>query len=180
MKRSERAGSTKPDNREALDARLRRGEIPEGWMPAVEGCDPSTLLITMWAGRLSRRVDAFYQEALRSSRLKYSDYAVLSLLRFSGGMSPKQLNAYLAITSGGLTKTIQRLEKRKLVRRQPNPQDGRGTLMFLTKKGERLIIQLLSEDVEAHERLLGELSSADRKRIAVALRDLLDVFERKK
>ena len=178
MKRSEIGGSAKPGDLEALEAGLRRGEIPQGWMPAVEGCDPSTLLITMWAGRLSRRVDAFYQEALRSGRLKYSDYAVLSLLRFSGGMSPKRLNAYLAITSGGLTKTIQRLEKRKLVRRQPDPQDGRGTLMFLTKKGERLIVQLLSEDVEAHERLLGELSSADRKRIAVALRELLDVCER--
>jgi DNA-binding MarR family transcriptional regulator len=168
----------KVDELEALENRLRGGEVPKAWMPAVAGCDPNTLLIIMWAGRLSRRVDAFYQDALRESELKYSDYAVLTLLRFSGAMSPKQLNAYLAITSGGLTKTIQRLEKKALVAREADPDDGRGTLISLTKKGERLVIKLYSADVEAHEDLLSDLSSAERKRIAVALRDLLDVFER--
>ena len=54
----------KVDDLEALENRLRRGEVPKAWMPAVGGCDPNTLLIIMWAGRLSRRVDAFYQEAL--------------------------------------------------------------------------------------------------------------------
>jgi DNA-binding MarR family transcriptional regulator len=167
----------KVDDLEALEDRLRGGEVPPAWMPAVEGADPNTLLIIMWAGRLSRRVDAFYQEALRDSELKYSDYAVLSLLHFSGAMSPKQLNSYLAITSGGLSKTIQRLEKKKLVQREADPVDGRGTVISLTKAGERLVVRLLAEDVEAHEALLGDRSSAERKRIAVALRDLLDAFE---
>jgi DNA-binding MarR family transcriptional regulator len=167
----------KVDDLEALENRLRRGDVPTDWMPAVGGCDPNTLLIIMWAGRLSRRVDALYQEALRDSELKYSDYAVLTLLRFSGAMSPKQLNAYLAITSGGLTKTIQRLEKKEFVEREADPDDGRGTLISLTKTGERLVIRLFAEDVEAHEDLLKNHSSAERKRIAKALRDLLDAFE---
>jgi DNA-binding MarR family transcriptional regulator len=169
--------SVKMDDIETIESRLRSGEVPKAWMPAIDQCDPSTLLIIMWAGRLSRRVDAFYQEALRSSDLKYSDYAVLSLLRFSGPMSPKQLNAYLAITSGGLTKTIQRMEKKGLVARNENPDDGRGTLISLTRAGERLVIRLFAEDVEAHEDLLSDLSGTQRKRIAVALRDLLDAFE---
>jgi DNA-binding MarR family transcriptional regulator len=169
--------SMKLDDIETLENRLRGGEVPKAWMPSKEGGDPNTLLIIMWAGRLSRRVDAFYQEALRSSDLKYSDYAVLSLLRFSGPMSPKELNAYLAITSGGLTKTIQRLERKGLVAREEDPDDGRGTVISLTKVGERLIIRLFAEDVEAHEDLLSDLSVAQRKRIVVALRDLLDAFE---
>jgi len=167
----------KPDGLEKLEGRLRRGEIPEGWLPAFDDYDPSTILIIMWAGRLSRRVDAFYQEALRADGLKYSDYAVLSLLRFSGALSPKQLNARLAITSGGLTKTIQRLEKRQLVGRRPDPADGRGTLLSITKKGERTVTRLFDQDVEAHEELLAGVSGAGRKRIASALRELLDAFE---
>ncbi len=172
--------TTKMDDLDTLENRLRRGDVPKAWMPAIEGCDPNTLLIIMWAGRLSRRVDAFYQEALRGSELKYSDYAVLSLLRFSGAKSPKQLNAYLAITSGGLTKTIQRLEKKGLVARKADPDDGRGTLISLTKTGERLVMRLFVEDVEAHEDFLSDLSSAERKRIAVALRELLDALERRR
>jgi DNA-binding MarR family transcriptional regulator len=122
-------------------------------------------------------VDAFYQRVLRPHRLQYSDYALLSLLRFSGSMSPKQLNRYLAITSGGLTKSIDRLEKGRLVRRTPDPDDGRGTLVVLAKQGERLVERVLGADLEAHEQLFQGLSGLDRKRIAGALRELLDAFE---
>jgi DNA-binding MarR family transcriptional regulator len=167
----------KADDLESLDQQLRRGAVPEDWLSDLEESEPSTALIILWAGRLSRRVDAFYQEALRSHGLKYSDYAVLSLLRFSGAMSPTRLNRYLAITSGGLTKTIQRLEKKQLLGRMPDPEDGRGTLVSLTKKGERTVTRIFNEDVKAHEVLLRDFSSADRKRIVSALRDLLDAFE---
>ena len=160
-----------------LEARLRRGEVPVSWRPALAGTDPATALIMMWAGRLSRRVEAFYQRLLRPHGLQYSDYALLSLLRFSGSMSPKNLNGYLAITSGGLTKSIDRLEAGELVRRTPDPDDGRGTLVVLTKKGERLVGQVFDADVQAHEHLFRGLSGSDRKRIAGALRELLDAFE---
>ncbi len=162
---------------EKLEAKLRSGEVPEAWVGSLDGVDPSTLLIIMWAGRLSRRVDVFYQELLRQYGLTYSDYAVLSLLRFSGGMSPKGLNGYLAITSGGLTKTIQRLESEKLVRRAPDPEDGRGTVISLSKKGEQLVARIFAEDIRSHEELFQEISPNDRKRIASSLRELLDVFE---
>ena len=160
-----------------LDARLRRGEIPVSWRPTLAGADPATVLIMMWAGRLSRRVEAFYQQVLRPHGLQYSDYALLSLLRFSGPMSPKNLNRTLAITSGGLTKSIDRLEAGLLVRRTPDPDDGRGRLVVLTKKGERLVGQVFGADVQAHERLFHGLSGSDRKRIAGVLRELLDAFE---
>jgi DNA-binding MarR family transcriptional regulator len=93
-------------------------------------------------------------------------------------MTPKRLNLHLAITSGGLTKSIQRLEEKQLVRRESVPEDGRGTLVSLTKKGERLVARILAEDVGALDALLGDRSSADRRRIASALRDLLDAYER--
>lgn len=160
-----------------LEARLRRGEIPVSWRPALTGADPATVLIMMWVGRLSRRVEAFYQQVLRPHGLQYSDYALLSLLRLAGSMSPKNLNRYLAITSGGLTKSIDRLEVGRLVRRTPDPDDGRGTLVVLTKKGERLVARVFGADIQAHEDLFRELSGSDRKRIAGALRELLDAFE---
>jgi DNA-binding MarR family transcriptional regulator len=167
----------KADDLGSLEQLLRRGEVPQAWLPALEGVDPSVILIILWAGRLSRRVDAFYQQALRSDGLQYSDYAVMFLLRFSGAMSPTRLNAYLAITSGGLTKTIQRLERQKLVRRRPDPEDGRATIVSLTRKGERTATRIFVEDVKAHEGLLADFSRADRMRVASSLRDLLDAFE---
>ncbi len=162
---------------EKLEKQLREGEVPAGLAGAVDSVDPSTILIILWAGRLSRRVDAFYQEALRPYALQYSDYAVMSILRFSGAMSPKQLNSFLVITSGGLTKTLQRLEKKKMLVRRADPEDGRGTLLSLSKVGEYMVDKLFVEDVRAHEQMLSKLSATNRQRIAKALRELLDVFE---
>jgi DNA-binding MarR family transcriptional regulator len=166
-----------PEELAKFDARLRRGEIPASWRTALAGADPTTVLVMMWAGRLSRRVEVFYQKVLRPHGLQYFDYALLSLLRFSGPMSPKNLNRSLAITSGGLTKSIDRLEAGRLVRRTPDPDDGRGRLVVLTMKGERLVGRVFGADVRAHEHLFRGLSGSDRKRIAVALRELLDAFE---
>jgi DNA-binding MarR family transcriptional regulator len=162
---------------EKLEARLRRGAIPRAWRPLLSGADPATVLIMMWAGRLSRRVEAFYQGVLRPYGLRYPDYAVLSILRFSGPMSPKNLNRSLAITSGGLTKSIDRLEAAGRVRRGRDPEDGRGTLVALTKKGERTIAEIFDDDLGAHEDLFRDLTAAGRRRIAGALRELLDAFE---
>jgi len=98
----------------SLDQQLRRGEVPDGWLPALEDVDPSTVLIIIWAGRLSRRVDAFYHEALRSYGLRYSDYAVLSLLRFSGAMSgPERWAGYTGLThEAGEAHRHARLQRR--------------------------------------------------------------------
>jgi DNA-binding MarR family transcriptional regulator len=160
-----------------LEARLRQGEIPASWRSALRGADPATVLIMIWAWRLSRRVEAFYQQLLRPHGLQYSDYVVLSLLRFFGSLSPKNLNRHLAITSGGLTKSVDRLEMARLVRRTPDPEDGRGTLVRLTKKGERAVAQAFDLDAQAHEHLFEGLSQSDRRRLASALRELLDLFE---
>jgi len=162
---------------EKLDAQLRAGEVPECWRSLLGGEHPSILLIMMWAGRLGRRVEAFYQQVLRPYGLQYSDYALLSMLRFSGPMSPKQLNAFLAITPGGLTKSIDRLERGKLARRSADPADGRGTLVALTRKGERTFGEAFGDDLEAHRELFQDLRVSDQKQIATALRELLDAFE---
>ena len=161
-----------------LDTDLRKGEVPGDLFSGIDVADPATILIIMWAGRLSRRVEAFYQERLRVYDLHYSDYSVLTLLLFSGAMSPKQINSYLAITSGGLTKSIQRLEKAGMLKREADPNDGRGTRLSLTKQGDKIVTKIFQEDVNTHEGLFQGISSSKRKRIAGSLRDLLDVFER--
>jgi DNA-binding MarR family transcriptional regulator len=69
------------------------------------------------------------------------------------------------------------MEEAGFVRRAPDPEDGRGTLVSLTKKGERYLEPVFKENIEAHEEIFHDLSKADRERIATALRDLLDAFE---
>ena len=160
-----------------LDTFLRVGRVPEAWEPLVEAADPATLLIMIWEGPLARRVETFYQHLLRPHGLQYSDYALLCLLRLGGPLSPKNLNRYLGITAGGVTKSIDRLEAGDFVHRAPDPEDGRSTRVLLTRKGEATVAKVFGSDLEAHEALFRGLDGEARRRIAAALRELLDAFE---
>jgi DNA-binding MarR family transcriptional regulator len=169
--------SAKPTDHLKLDAHLRAGEVPEDWDLPLGASDPGTLLIMMWAGRLGRRVEAYYQQLLRRHGLQYSDYTLLFMLRLAGPLSPKNLNRYLAITPGGLTKSIDRLEAGGWVRRAQDPEDGRSTRIVMTTKGEGLLTTLFARDLDAHETVFARLDGKARRRIARALRELLDAFE---
>ncbi len=70
-----------------------------------------------------------------------SEYAGLQhLAHSSDGLTPGQLGSRLAITSGSITKLIDRLEARRLARRIRHPHgDRRSLTVIATQKGKDLI-----------------------------------------
>lgn len=79
------------------------------------------------------------EDALRPYGLTFSRYEVLMLLLFSrrGRLPLGKIGARLQVHAASVTNAIDRLEADGLVRRQPNPIDGRGTLAELTVHGRR-------------------------------------------
>lgn len=71
--------------------------------------------------------------------LKTSQFGVLNhLVRLGGEWSPLRLAKAFQVTKGAMTNTIQRLEKRGLVRVMADPEDGRGKLIAITAKGRSM------------------------------------------
>jgi DNA-binding MarR family transcriptional regulator len=58
------------------------------------------------------------------------------------------------ITSGGLTKRLDRLEHAALISRHPDPDDRRGTLVRLTTEGREVIDDALTTLLEAENDLV--------------------------
>jgi len=76
-----------------------------------------------------------------------------------------------------MTNRIDRLEQRTLVRRRPDPSDGRGVLVGLTEDGRELVDTAM-EDLLARERsLLASLDAGDAETLADALRRLVAPFD---
>ncbi len=73
------------------------------------------------------------------------------------------------VTSGAVSKRVDRLEARGLVERRPSPSDGRSRTVVLTPRGRRLIDAAMDDHVANEARLLAGLDPAERS----ALRDLL-------
>src|SRR6201998_1310877 len=77
------------------------------------------------------------QQLQRDSKLKMVEYQVLAMLSESPGRT-KVMSALAQVTNASLSRLshlVDRLEKRALVRREPDPSDGRFTNAILTELG---------------------------------------------
>ena len=78
---------------------------------------------------------------LRPYGLTFARYEALVLLGFSrtGALPLRVIGERLMVHPTSVTNTIDRLERDRLVRRRPNPRDGRGTLAEITPSGREVM-----------------------------------------
>lgn len=121
----------------ALDpiAEARRQWTAHGWTDAAAGMTVVTSIMRAHQLMLAR-VD----ETLKPLGLTFARYELLTLLSFAreGRMPLSSAARRLQVHPTSVTNTVDRLEAAGLVRREPHPSDGRGTLVALTDDGRRL------------------------------------------
>lgn len=134
-------------------------------------------------GRL-HRVAAILEAGLRpvfaEEGLGNGDFDVLATLRRAGApyrLAPGQLTASMMVTSGAVTKRVDRLERAGLVTRTVSAEDGRGRLIGLTARGRRLTDVLVERHWANEDGLLAALSGPERAQLAGLLRKLLLALE---
>src|SRR6188472_71587 len=83
------------------------------------------------------------QQLQRDSRLRMVEYQVLAMLSTSPERTMR-MSSLAEVTNASLSRLshlVKRLEARDLVRREPDPTDGRFTNAILTEKGLRTIAE---------------------------------------
>jgi DNA-binding MarR family transcriptional regulator len=105
-----------------------------GWADQASGMALVTSIMRLQQIFLSR-ADA----VLRPLGLTFARYEVLMLLSFSrkGVLPLGKIGERLQVNAASVTNAVDRLEADGLVTRRSNPDDGRGTLAFLTAAGRR-------------------------------------------
>jgi DNA-binding MarR family transcriptional regulator len=113
----------------------RRHWVEHGWSDAADGMAVVTSVMRAQQIFLAR-VD----EVLKPFDLTFARYEVLMLLLFSrnGRLPLGKIGERLQVHAASVTNAIDRLERQDLVRRVPNPADGRGTLAEITPAGRRV------------------------------------------
>ena len=102
--------------------------IPKKNIPAtVDKVDSRYLesLLGYNARRVALTVIDLFMERMAPHDLRPVDFSVLSLIRNNPGITSRQLCTALDILPPNLVGMISTFEKKKLVRRQPHPLDGR-------------------------------------------------------
>ncbi len=156
--------------RDAVDS------ITDQWTRERPDLDPSPMGVVGRISRIATRIQPELDQVFAAYGLSSGDFDVLATLRRGSHphrLAPGQLARSTMLTTGGMTKRLDRLERKGLVRRAPDPHDRRGTLVELTESGRAVVDEAVVAHVANEERLLAALSPAKRAQLAGLLRELL-------
>jgi DNA-binding MarR family transcriptional regulator len=113
--------------------------------------------------RLGRALIAAERPVLAAHDVSMWGYIVLSAL----ADEPMRTQAALARAIGAdktrIIGTLDELQERALIEREPDPEDRRVRLLRLTPAGRQLYASVRADIRAAEEQLLGELTLADKR-----------------
>ena len=121
----------------------------------------------------SEAASAEFHAKVRKAGLRVPEWRVLAGLYDQDGRMVTELAKISLIEQSRLTHIIVQMEKRQLVRRGSDLEDGRRVRIYLTEKGLELANQLVEQAREHEKNLLKALEEGDGARLKPALRALL-------
>jgi len=108
--------------------------------------------------------------------LSVAQHEVLQAIGRSEGLTQQELAQSLQVVKSNISGLLQRLEKQRLVSREPNPADARSKHLLLTDKGLRVllrssalqarVVETMMSAVDDHEL---ELNHAFNRRVGAVL-----------
>ena len=155
-------------------------DLSRAWSREYPDFDTASFPPLVRLARLGLLIERFQQEVVAPFEISAGDYGVLAALRRAGrpyALKPSNLYVRLHRSSGGMTKTLKKLEEQGLVERSPDPNDGRGSLVSLTPAGLELQDEIFQAFLLASQSLLAPLSESRLRADDEALRELLAIFE---
>lgn len=124
------------------------------------GSDSLSLLFHLFAASQGAR--GLLNAALRDSPLNPDEYAVYSAAAEPGPHTPTSLRLRLGMPAPTLSDYLAAMTARGHLKRKANPQDGRSTLLSLTRSGRTAHTRTAKAFEPALRRFLAELDTDTR------------------
>ena len=150
--------------------------VLDEWRKEQPGLDTSPVAVVARIGRAAALLDRGLNANFARFGINRTDWDALASLRRAGApyqRSPTELYRALMRTSGGITHIVDRLEEQDLVERSPDPDDRRGLLVRLSRKGRALVDRVAPTHLETERRMLAPLTKDEQAELARLLRKLL-------
>ncbi|MDX2376522.1 MarR family transcriptional regulator [Microbacterium sp. LRZ72] len=149
--------------------------IIDAWSRLLPDVDLTPLDVMSRLRRVSLRLTRLRAKAFASAGLTVWEFDVLASLRRADApheLSPAQLIDATMIGSAAMTTRLDKLSRRELVARRPNPLDGRGVLVRLTDDGAARVDAAMTELARVEAVVLRGISREDQATMVRVLRQL--------
>lgn len=165
--------ATKAPERDQLDESL------EAWAREIPDLDPVTEGIIERIQILAWNFNQSMDETLAEFELDRRSFSLLGKLRKYGPpyrASAGRLATDLRLSSGAMTNRLDRMEAAGLIRRLPDPDDRRGTLVEPTEAGHAAWDKTVGAQARREASLSAILSDSEKHRLHDLLRHLMVAF----
>lgn len=155
-------------------------EILADWAAERPDVDVSAQGVVGRVLRLSRLFERGLATVFSQYQINGGEFDVLATLRRVGGeagLSASDLASRCMLSSAAMTNRLDRLEDMGLVRRRPDPADGRVVRISLTAAGRDLIDDAFPLHAKNQDAMLTMLSGDERQNLADLLARVLQSWE---
>jgi DNA-binding MarR family transcriptional regulator len=158
-------------------------DFVDEWRRERPDVDLTAFTIAAAIKQIDLQTEAEFRRLAAVFDIAPGDLRVLFALRRSGVANPRRptdLFQSLLVTSGAVTKQVDRLETQGLVERLPDPSHQRGFLIRLTRRGARVAdaaIEAICSNQTTIGAAIAALSDQERKAGERFLQRLLTAFE---
>jgi DNA-binding MarR family transcriptional regulator len=125
-------------------------------------------------GATVKAMRARFDGALRGHGLRLGQYQLLRALWEKDGMTPRELAEHAGVEMPTVTRTVQRMVRDGLVRREAHPSDARSVRILLAPKGQVLEAAAAELRKTFTQAALEGIAPADRAQLAATLERVLE------
>lgn len=137
------------------------------------GGDASVQRVITAIAQVSKKLDQWYDRQLADLGISHGDWSVLSQLATADGgpLTPSRLADAAGLAASSMTSRLDRMCRRGLVERTPDPSNRTRVLVTLTDPGWQLFAEAVRDADVVESDILAGLSLDERRELA----DLLEV-----
>jgi DNA-binding MarR family transcriptional regulator len=146
------------------------------WAKQMPKLNTNPMALTARLQQVNKEVTDELNATFKRYKLSDAGFDVLATLLRAGpphSLSPGQLLEEMLITSGTMTTRIDKLEKKGLVKRKSKKEDKRKVGVALTKKGLKLIQEVILAHVKTQEKIVAVFNQQEQQTLVALLQKYL-------
>jgi DNA-binding MarR family transcriptional regulator len=139
--------------------------------------DPLERHLGYWMRLVSNRVSGAFARSLSQHDISTAEWVALNKIERTPDLTSSTLSASIGMTRGAVSKILDKLESKALIKRSASPDDSRVQFLSLTRNARRLLPVLAEVANSNDDQFFSALDKSERTALRMVLQKLADIHE---